>query len=310
MAIKYGFFNSVDGDRKYNAEDVGRYLYGIVSDGVFMDDTGRMQVLSTGGMSVAVQTGRAMLAYHYIENDSAYTLTLDLGTTLPRIDLIILKLSHNSREITIEVKKGTPAASPTLPILAKESTVQEFALASITVAANAAEITQANIQDLRPNSAYCGWVTGLIQQLDTATLFAQWEALYAEQYVTFADDFRSWFDVLTSALVVDTYIHEHKRTHTTIANDTDINIDIPEYNPNKDILIASINGVLFTETEDYTITGTGDTALFHLVRPVSAGNTIEFRVLKSKIGSSGTSSDGNTNSGTAVYDETTGNLTI
>lgn len=285
MAIKYGFFNSVDGDRRYNAEDVGRYLYGIVSDGVYQDDTGRMQVLSTGGMTVAVQTGRAMLAYHYMENDSAYSLTLDLGTTLPRIDLIIMKLDRNSREITLEVKKGTPAASPSMPILAKESTIQEFALAAITVAANAAEITQSDIQDLRPNTAYCGWVTALLQQLDTETLFAQWEALYAAQYEKLAAEFQSWFDTLTSQLTVDTYIHEYKQLHTTIANDMDIDIGIPEYNPDKDILIANINGVLFTETEDYTITGTGETAVFNLIRPVSAGNVIEFRVLKSKIGS-------------------------
>lgn len=286
MAIKYGFFNSVNGDRVYNAEDVGRYLYGIVSDGVYQDDTGRLQVLASSGMAVAVQTGRAMLSYHYMENDSAYSLTLDIGTTLPRVDLIVMRLDLSNRNITIQVKKGTPAASPTMPNLSRESTVYELALAAITVPANATAVTQANIQDLRPNSDYCGWVTGIVQQLDTATLYSQWEAAYKAQFAKYDAEFQAWFSTLTGKLTVDTYIQEYKRTHTTVANDMEINIGIPEYDAGKDVLFANINGVMFTETEDYTITGTGNTAVFNLVRPVSAGNTIEFRVLKSKIGSS------------------------
>lgn len=287
MAIKSGFFNSVNGDRVYNAEDVGRYLYGIVSDGVYQDNTGRLQVLASSGMSVAVQTGRAMLAYHYMENDAAYNITLDIGTALPRIDLIVMRLDRTNREIVIAVKKGTPAASPSMPILSRESTVYELALAAITVGANVTTITQANIQDLRPSSEYCGWVTGVIQQLDTATLYAQWEDAYQTQFNKFEAEFRTWFETLTEKLVVDTYIQEYKRRFkTTIDGTTSINIGISEYNPNIDILFANINGVMFTENEDYTIAGSGSGAVFNLVKPVSAGNVIEFRVLKSRIGSS------------------------
>ena len=35
MAIKYGFFNSVSGDRKYNADDISNYFLKLISDGVF-----------------------------------------------------------------------------------------------------------------------------------------------------------------------------------------------------------------------------------------------------------------------------------
>ncbi len=287
MAIKYGFFNSVNGDRVYNAEDVGRYLHGIVSDGVYQDDTGRMQVLATSGMAVAVQTGRAMLSYHYMENDSAYNITLDIGTTLPRIDLIVMRLSLTNREITIEVKKGSPAASPAMPLLSRESTVYELALAAVYVPANATSITQTNIQDLRPSSEYCGWVTGIIQQLDTATLYSQWEDAYKTQFNKFEAEFRTWFETLTEDLVIDTFIQEYKIVHkTTVDGTTSLSIGIEEFDPNIDIFIANINGVMFTENEDYTIAGSGSGAVFNLVRPVGAGNTIEFRVLKSKIGSS------------------------
>ena len=35
MGQKSGFFNSVNGDRRYNAEDIGRMFDGIIRDGVF-----------------------------------------------------------------------------------------------------------------------------------------------------------------------------------------------------------------------------------------------------------------------------------
>lgn len=288
MAIKYGFFNSVGGDRLYNAEDVGRYLYGIITDGVYQDDTGQLQVLASSGagMTVTVQTGRAMLRQHYMENESAYSLTLDIGTALPRTDLIMIRLSLTDRKITLNVKKGTPAASPVPPALSRESTIYELALAAITVAANATSVTQADIQDLRPNTDYCGFVTGAVQQLDTATLFSQWEAAYQAQFDKYQTELQDFFETLTESLTVDTYIKEYRRRYTTAANDSNITVGIADFDPQKDVLLASINGILFTETEDYTVSGTGSSALFKLVRPVDAGNTIEFRVLKSKIGSS------------------------
>ena len=42
---------------------------------------------------------------------------------------------------------------------------------------NTSTITQAMITDFR-TSALCGYVTGLIKQVDTSTLFAQWQAAY------------------------------------------------------------------------------------------------------------------------------------
>lgn len=35
MAVTYGFFNSVNGDRKYNADQMSSYFDGLVTDGVY-----------------------------------------------------------------------------------------------------------------------------------------------------------------------------------------------------------------------------------------------------------------------------------
>lgn len=36
MAVKYGFFDSVNGDRKYSADDISNYFLKLISNGVFL----------------------------------------------------------------------------------------------------------------------------------------------------------------------------------------------------------------------------------------------------------------------------------
>ena len=183
MAIKCGFFNSVNGDRTYTAEDLGRYLHGIVSDGVYPDASDSLQVLASGGnMDVLVQPGRAMLKYHYLENDSPYTFTIDAGGAIPRTDAVVAYVDLELRECGLAVKKGGgPSGGGNMPpAIIRGDVRREYVLAYVHVPALATRITQANITDTRADD-YCGWVTGVIQQVDTTTLFNQYEAAYAEK---------------------------------------------------------------------------------------------------------------------------------
>ena len=182
MAIKYGFFNSIGGDRKYNADDIGKYLMGIISSGVYADASTSLQVLANDGMDVEVQPGRAMLHYHYMENDSPLVLTLDRGGTQDRVDAIVARLDLNNRLCEIVVKKGTEAAKPAAPAMERTDTIKEYMLASVYITKLSASITQLNITDTRADNTVCGWVTGVIEQVDTSTLFAQWQAAYEEAY--------------------------------------------------------------------------------------------------------------------------------
>lgn len=181
MAITYGFFNSVNGDRKYTAEDIGRYLHGIVSSGVYADTSTSLQVLAGDGMQVMVQPGRAMLDYHFMENDSPMPITLSPGSTQARIDAIVARLITGSRLCDIVVKEGTPAAAPVAPTMERTDEIKEYMLAAVYVERLATVITQENITDTRPDNAVCGWVHALIQQVDTSTLHAQYEEAYARK---------------------------------------------------------------------------------------------------------------------------------
>jgi len=76
---------------------------------------------------------------------------------------------------------GTPAATPQTPPLVRTDDVFDLRLCEITVNPNAQAITQANILDTRPNSAVCGYVTGLVHNVDTKDLFLQYETYLNEQ---------------------------------------------------------------------------------------------------------------------------------
>lgn len=164
MAITYGFFDSVNGDRRYTAAQIGRFLHSVINSGVYPDGSTALQVIDGEGMQVIVQPGRAMLEYHFMENDSRLVLDLSPAGTLDRIDAVVMRLDMNNRLCEIAVKEGTPAASPVVPELTRSGTVKEYMLAHVYVRKLVAEITQDDITDTRHDTAVCGWVRGIIRQ--------------------------------------------------------------------------------------------------------------------------------------------------
>lgn len=297
MAVTSGFFNSVNHDRLYNADQMSLYFEGLVSNGVFESVGERLQVTapSTSGMSVDVGTGRAIVQSHWIKNDSKLNLTIEQAhTSLNRLDAIAIRYDVNARAVSIVVKTGTPAAMPYAPVITRNADVYELYIAAVHVAKGTTAITQDMIDDLRPSNR-CGWVTGLINQVDTSDLFDQWEFAYMRYYLDATAQFDSymankqrefdeWFDSLTSELRVDTTLHSYQNTVTVPDNTSNIMIGIDEYAANSDTLFAYSNGVLLVQGIDYTVSGTGSEAKIMLTTPLKNSNEITFVVLKSVIG--------------------------
>lgn len=187
MAITSGFFNSVNKDRLYNAAQIGKYLQYIVSSGVFPYVSTSLQVLANDGMEVEVQAGRAMLDHHYMDNDAPITLKLTAGGTQDRIDAVIMYVDMTERACGITIKEGTPAAAPVAPAMTRTDVRKEYMLAKVYVTKLATAITQSSITDTRADTTVCGWVTGLIKQVDTSTLFVQWQTAYEEEFAKTQD---------------------------------------------------------------------------------------------------------------------------
>lgn len=104
----------------------------------------------SSGMTVKVPSGFAIVRGHAYNSDAQETLTISAAAALPRRDLIVLRLNPASNSISLVVKAGTPAASPSDPALTQTlEDVFELALARVEVAANAVSITASNVTDLR-----------------------------------------------------------------------------------------------------------------------------------------------------------------
>lgn len=276
MAISYGFFDSVNGDRVYNADDISNYFLKLISNGVFATPTDAMQVQASSGMTVQVSAGWGFINCKWINNNSPYMLTLDASdVVLNRIDRIVLQLNAatNARNIAIVIKKGTPASNPQPPTLTRvDGGTWELSLAQISVAAGASEITQANITDERPNTSICGFVTGLIDQIDTTNLFAQYDAAFNE-----------WFAEIKQTLSTTTLIRQYTSTYTTTtSSETNIPVNIAQYNDSLDVLNVYVNGMKLIPSVDYT-ENSGMITLANTLTVI--GTQVEFEVLKSIDGS-------------------------
>lgn len=280
MAIRSGFFNSVDKDRLYNAEDMSHYFEGLITDGVYESIGNKLQVTANNDMTVSVQTGRAMIDCHWLKNDSIYNLSIDSADVqYDRYDFVVVKLDLNPevRDMTIEILPGTPGGGT--PTIKPTDKIKYLVLARITVSANTKSIAQANIFDLR-GTADCPWITGLIKQVDTSQLFSQWQDACESFYKRMTDAFETWFNALTGELRVDTYIEKLENSYLTTEEVSELDIGIEEYEPD-DILFVNINGVQFVENVEYTISENK----IILNNSIKADNRVTFIVLKSKIGS-------------------------
>lgn len=143
MTVKFGFYDSLNSDRLYNANDISTMFEGLFGDGVFqLIDGGLNVTLSPGTMNVIVASGRAMFNNLWIRNTSSLILSLSQSDLIqPRIDLVILEFNSDItvRTNSIKILTGTPSATPIPPLLSNTSTLKQYALAEIYIPASASQ---------------------------------------------------------------------------------------------------------------------------------------------------------------------------
>ena len=166
------FFNSVNGDRKYKAEDFASYFGSFISNGIFPNPGTNLQVVSNDNMTVTLKPGKGWINGYYYENTDDLILSIDVADgVLNRIDRVVARYDVMDREIRLEVKKGTFASSPVAPDLQRDADAYELAIADIRIGKGVASIAQADITDLRLSTELCGIVHGVVDQVDTEVLF-------------------------------------------------------------------------------------------------------------------------------------------
>lgn len=171
MSISYGFYNSINHDRRYNALQIASIFDGVITDGVYHSIGDAFSVTPGTDMSVKVASGRAWFDHTWTLNDAIIVVELtDAHQVYDRIDAIILKVDSDKRTNSIIAKAGTASSSPVKPTMAEG----EHPLAYVRVNHGVTAITAANIQFVVGTSE-CPFVAGVQNGVDIDALVANWK---------------------------------------------------------------------------------------------------------------------------------------
>lgn len=201
--VTFGFYDSINHDRRYNSTQFGSIFDGIVRDGVFMSIGSKLMVTpANSGMMVLVGTGRAWFDHTWTLNDAPLPLIVPQSEIiLSRIDAVVIETNHTQgvRANTIKIVKGTPSSNPVNPTLINTVYVHQYPLAYIRVNANVTTIRAANITNM-VGTSQTPFVTGILETMNIDALIAQWKDQWDEYREFWENEWENWYLAQTNEI--------------------------------------------------------------------------------------------------------------
>lgn len=232
MAEKSGFFNARETeegtyDREYDAEQFAEYFANFVSNGVYVNPANQLKVVFNDSPGkpfvVVVRKGKAYIDGYWYELTEDMEVTISANTKSYAIkDVICCTLDKTERKVSIILKEDVTSDMPV-----NNNIQHDLVLSTVLVQPNAPKLNAEDITDKRPDKTYCGFVIGLIDQIDTTELFQQYD-----------DAFQEWFNEMKDQLTEDAA----GNLQTQIGNLLDLKTN------NKTSLVAAINEVIMNAT--------------------------------------------------------------
>ena len=297
--VNCGFFDSIDKDRLYSADEMNRPYKRVITNGVFATPQGTpstdLEVYSYGtNMNVIVSPGEGLFGDKWFQNAAPLAITVPSNTSItPRIDSVIAQVDKRlvGRAGNIVYRTGTPSSAPLPPQINTTENVVEYRLANVYVGAGATKILKSDITDCR-GSGECPWITSVIDQVDTTELFNQFQSAYNDYYEQSTSDFsqwseekkaefEQWLENLTEQLTVSTNLIILNNDYLTREVISEIPIGITSYNKETDVLMVYANGIKLTEGVNYEVDADSENII--LTTELIAGQSVNFVVLKSVI---------------------------
>lgn len=121
MAQSSGFYNSVDGDRVYDANDFSTYLDGIVNEGCFPKPDGLAVIANTDPIganppSVIIKAGKAYKQGRWFKNDADIVFSLGstqlVASNQKHLVYLVFDLSEGVRAASFGHMSGTTVVLP------------------------------------------------------------------------------------------------------------------------------------------------------------------------------------------------------
>lgn len=196
MAVTFGFYNSQNGDRVYNADQMSSLFAGIIRDGVFEDypaEGNHLKIRKGTGLNMIVGPGRAWFNNTWTDNDAELTIAIDPPPAISgmdRVDAIVLEINKsnttdNNADISpyvvegrtnkFVVLKGTPAPSEsaTHPTPRNGNGIYQHPLAWVRVSGSSpGEIVSFN--NLIGATDQCPFVLNAIENVSAEDVIQSW----------------------------------------------------------------------------------------------------------------------------------------
>ena len=302
MALTSGFFDSINGDRKYNAKQFGELFNGIITDGIFANigDHFEVTALTEPAMKINVGTGRAWIDGCWVNNSSTYTINIPPAPASgSNYYYLFLKKDLNvlARTVTFELVQrpiDNPLTTDFSTYVISEENVKRLLLCYVEVPAGTSTITSANIHGLMQSS----YITGPLATMSGKDLAKKIEDAWSTQVEKWRQEFTSWKEGLTvlvddvdlpaivariealraASYVGGPYTAEVTKTNTgwTVTqngNDYTINSEIDTSKDGSYLINETIspqNGAIFTESKYKTTVNRTETG-YSINRELLAG---------------------------------------
>lgn len=195
MSVTSGFYNSLNGDRKYYADQMSDIFDGIISNGVFASIGDAFKVEASEGNTITVGTGRAWFNHKWVNNDAPITLVArDAENTRNRYDAVVIEVNRMDtvRAASIKIVYGSTGNPLTKPTVIQSETTYEVPIAYILRRAASSSISQSDIT-YNVGTEECPYVTAPLEVHNIESIVAQWHS-----------QFLDWMNSLDAILSGDT----------------------------------------------------------------------------------------------------------
>lgn len=266
MSVTYGFYNSVNGDRKYDAVQMSNIFDGIIRDGVFQHLGTAMMVIESEGMIVNVGIGRAWFNHTWTLNDALLPLEVPISEViLNRIDVVVLEVDarENIRANSIKIIKGTPASSPKNPEMIKTNDRWQYPLAYIQVNAGVTAIRQADITNMIGTDD-CPFISGILKTISIDQVLPQWR----DELDRFMENEEARCSIMFEALKESILSNKAALDKWIASEETEF---IEWFESKKNQLNGDVAGKLQIQIDKLNIkTYTGNSGIYKGIRPIDS----------------------------------------